>query len=272
MWNYELGKNDDIRDNEYLEKFVPDCEAHDTSRKCTSLHPDLYKIVRICLDEEQNPWFYKGTSCLIPKGVPSKDSDLSPITCLSNLYKLTTKCVAHVMQLDVAMRKLLADHQLGTVTQVQDAKEQAMLNLAVCKEHGNQLYITWHDIKKALDSVNYEYLIKCIEGLTCHRGSAVKSVTNTEVCAHKAVLLEGTQGYKYLEVVEDMTSAPIRESYDKVRAEILVRTERLAKTALNDKNFIKAVTEHAISLTNYYIEVFKLELKLSTSELLEGRS
>ncbi|VDN04113.1 unnamed protein product [Thelazia callipaeda] len=35
-----------------------------------------------------------------------------------------------------------------------------------------------------------------------------KSATNTELCADMAVLLEGTQGYKYLGIMEDRTSAP----------------------------------------------------------------
>ncbi|VDN08132.1 unnamed protein product [Thelazia callipaeda] len=55
--------------------------------------------------------------------------------------------------IDVAMRKLLADNELRTVTQIQGVKEQAMLNLAVCKDHANELHTTWYDIKKACDSV-----------------------------------------------------------------------------------------------------------------------
>ncbi|VDN05332.1 unnamed protein product [Thelazia callipaeda] len=47
--------------------------------------------------------------------------------------------------------------------------------------------------------------------------------------AEEVELLEGTQGYKYLGIMENRTSAPTRENYDKVRAEILERIERLAK-------------------------------------------
>ncbi|VDM99038.1 unnamed protein product [Thelazia callipaeda] len=195
---------------------------------------------------------------------------MQPITCVSNPYKLITKCVALFKQLYVAMRRLLADNQLGTVTQVQGSIEQALLNLTVCKKHGNQLYTTWYDIKKALGSVNYRYLIKCIERLNVPSWSAeivasevnpAKSANNTstEVCADKAAFSEGTQEYKYLGIVKDRTSAPTRENLDKLRAGILARIKRLARTAPNGKNFIKAVNEKAISLINYYIEVLEPE-------------
>ncbi|VDN08602.1 unnamed protein product [Thelazia callipaeda] len=36
---------------------------------------------------------------------------------------------------------------------------------AVCKEHKNQLYTTWYDMKEVFDSTNHEYLIKCFERL-----------------------------------------------------------------------------------------------------------
>ncbi|KAL6120528.1 hypothetical protein NUSPORA_02730 [Nucleospora cyclopteri] len=84
---------------------------------------------------------------------------------MSNLYKLTTKCVTQVMQLEVEKRGLLAENQLGTVRKVQGAKVQALLNLALNKEHGNQLKTAWIDVKKAYDSVDHAYLIQCINKL-----------------------------------------------------------------------------------------------------------
>ncbi|KAL6120340.1 hypothetical protein NUSPORA_02943 [Nucleospora cyclopteri] len=80
---------------------------------------------------------------------------------MSNLYKLTTKCVTQVMQLEVEKRGLLAENQLGTVRKVQGAKEQALLNLALNKEHGNLLKTAWIDLKKAYGSVDHDYLIQC---------------------------------------------------------------------------------------------------------------
>jgi hypothetical protein len=55
-------------------------------------------------------WFYKEITYLIPKGTPKQGSDFRQITCISNLYKLTTKCVTKVMQLVVEQRGLLAEN------------------------------------------------------------------------------------------------------------------------------------------------------------------
>ncbi|KAL6120372.1 hypothetical protein NUSPORA_02906 [Nucleospora cyclopteri] len=39
----------------------------------------------------------------------------------------------------------------------------------------------------------------------------------------------------------------------------MARVKRLCQTKLNGRNLFKALNEHAISLFNYYIEIFKLE-------------
>ncbi|KAL6120498.1 hypothetical protein NUSPORA_02768 [Nucleospora cyclopteri] len=108
-------------------------------KRMKSLHQPLCEIIKGIIVEahEQPSWFYQGLTYLIPKGTPSKGSDFRPITCMSNLYKLTTKCVTQVMQLEVEKRGILAENQLGNVRKVQGAKEQALLNLALNKEHGN---------------------------------------------------------------------------------------------------------------------------------------
>jgi hypothetical protein len=67
------------------------------------------------------------------------------------------------MQAIVENRDLLAENQLVTVRMVQEAEEQALLNLAIDKEYGNSLKTTCIDIKKAFDSADHIYLIKCIE-------------------------------------------------------------------------------------------------------------
>ncbi len=120
-------------------------------KKCTSLHPFLYDTIReVCLNgKTPESWLYKGITYLIPKGMPTRGSDFRPITCMSNLYKLTTKCITRVMQLTVEERGLLAENQLGTVRLVQGAKEQAMLNIAINKEHKTLLKTMWIDVKKA---------------------------------------------------------------------------------------------------------------------------
>jgi len=160
--------------NEFQEviKYLPNWKAAGTDgifnffiKKFESIHLHLYEVVKkICLENQsQNSWFYKGITYLIPKGNPNKGSDFRPITCMSNLYKLTTKCVTKVMQAIVENRDLLADNQLGTVRMVQGAKEQALLNVAINKYYNNSLKTAWIDVKKAFDSVDHIYLIKCLE-------------------------------------------------------------------------------------------------------------
>ncbi|TBU10333.1 reverse transcriptase, partial [Hamiltosporidium tvaerminnensis] len=116
--------------------------------KLTTLHKYIYDIVKvICLEgTPQADWFYCGLTYLIPKGIPRRGSDYRPITCMSNLYKLTTKCVTKVVQ-------------------IEGAKEQVLLNIALNKEYGNNLKATWIDVKKAYDSIDHAYLTQCIENL-----------------------------------------------------------------------------------------------------------
>ncbi|TBU12270.1 hypothetical protein CWI38_0823p0010, partial [Hamiltosporidium tvaerminnensis] len=83
-----------------------------------------------------------GLAYLIPKGILQRGSDYRPITCMSNLYKLTTKCVTKVVHLEVERRGLLAENQLGTVRGVQGAKEQALLNIALNKDLTQKLDYT----------------------------------------------------------------------------------------------------------------------------------
>ncbi|TBU09088.1 reverse transcriptase, partial [Hamiltosporidium tvaerminnensis] len=108
-------------------------------KKLTTLHKYLYDIVKVIC------------------------SDYRPITCMSNLYKLTTKCVTKVVQIEVERRGYLAENQLGAVRGVQGAKEQALLNIALNKEYGNNLKVTWIDVKKAYDLIDHAYLTQCID-------------------------------------------------------------------------------------------------------------
>ncbi|MGL4850845.1 MAG: hypothetical protein ACRC28_18320, partial [Clostridium sp.] len=72
-------------------------------KSISSLHPEIYKVIRnICLaSDAQDKWFYKGITHLIPKGTPKSGKDFRPFTCMSNLYKLTTKCATSIIQLIV---------------------------------------------------------------------------------------------------------------------------------------------------------------------------
>ncbi|KAI4290877.1 hypothetical protein PAPHI01_0151 [Pancytospora philotis] len=340
-------------------------------QRISSLHDSLYEVIRgVCLEgTKPQEWFYKGLTYLMPKGEAKRGSDFRPITCMSCLYKLTTKCVTEVVRIEVERRGLIAENQLGTVRGVQGSKEQALLNIAANKAHGNKLLELWVDVKKAFDSVNHSYLLACIKRLSLpvwvqaflettiaswtlqvrsnfevilekqvERGilqgdtlspllfalcmdplsrslngafpmiaidsgegrthsinhllfmddlklfatsednlaklademraffqaiglemNREKSATNSAVCEGFAELLEGAAGYKYLGIIEDKTGVPKRECFEKVRAELLARVERLCKTRLNARHLFHAINEHALSLTNYYVGVLRLE-------------
>ncbi len=84
-------------------------------KKCCALHPFLYECIKeICINgKTPSSWFYKGLTYLIPKGKPTRGSDFRPITCMSNLYKLTTKCTTKVMQLIVERRGFIGGKPTG---------------------------------------------------------------------------------------------------------------------------------------------------------------
>ncbi|TBU12858.1 reverse transcriptase [Hamiltosporidium tvaerminnensis] len=332
MWN----KNDDtVTYDDYLIPFVSD--NHPTT------FPSLDQFVNII------NWLSNW------KAAGIDGSDYRPITCMSNLYKLTTKCVTKVVQLEVERRGLLAENQLGAVRGVQGAKEQALLNIALNKEYGNNLKATWIDVKKAYDSIDHAYLTQCIENLnlpdwilkfikviiskwkidisrilqgdslspllfvlcmdplsrklnekytkvtvqtdaefhsTNHllfiddlkllakdsstlsamTGEAKeflevigleinreKSATNDTCCEDTDTLLEGVSVYKYLGIIEDSRGIPTRSSFEEVQSALISRVERLFHTRLNAKNLFSAINQHAISLINYDIGVFRLE-------------
>ena len=80
-----------------------------------------------------------------------------------------------------------------------------------------------------------------------------KSATNDESCADTGALLEGPRVYKYLGIIEDSNGKPTRDSFIKMKDEILARVERLCNSVLNAKNLSRGINEHAISLVNYHI-------------------
>ncbi|KAF7683767.1 hypothetical protein TCON_1031 [Astathelohania contejeani] len=86
-----------------------------------------------------------------------------------------------------------------------------------------------------------------------------KSATNDPLCEETECLLNDASVYKYIGIIESRGSSIARESFEKVKREMIMRVDRLCNFNLNAKNLFKSINEHAISLINYYIGLQHLE-------------
>ncbi|KAF7679733.1 hypothetical protein TCON_2472 [Astathelohania contejeani] len=64
---------------------------------------------------------------------------------------------------------------------------------------------------------------------------------------------------KYLGIIENRGSNIAKESFEKVKREMIMRVDRLCNSNLNAKNLFKAINEHAISLITHHIGLQNLE-------------
>lgn len=78
------------------------------------IHRELYAFFKnICIEgKEEEEWFNKVITYLVPEGTSTSGKDFRPITCMSNLYKLTTKCAAHALQIIVVSKLVLCKNQI----------------------------------------------------------------------------------------------------------------------------------------------------------------
>ena len=74
-----------------------------------------------------------------------------------------TKCVTKTMQLELEEREIISENQLGTIRNVQGAKGQAIINIAINKQYNNRLKTSWIYVKKAFDLIDHKFLLKCID-------------------------------------------------------------------------------------------------------------
>ncbi|KAF7682785.1 Retrovirus-related Pol polyprotein from type-2 retrotransposable element R2DM [Astathelohania contejeani] len=86
-----------------------------------------------------------------------------------------------------------------------------------------------------------------------------KSATNDPLCEETARLLNDAGVYKYPGIIENRGSNIARESFEKVKREMIMRDDRLCNSNLNAKNLFKAINEHAISLINHHVGLQYLE-------------
>ncbi|KAF9762763.1 hypothetical protein NGRA_1774 [Nosema granulosis] len=78
-------------------------------KQLSSLHNTLYKLVKETVEnpETMEEWLTTGNTFLIPKEGCKSGGDFRPINCLSNIYKLITKCVSKVFQLEIEDIRLI---------------------------------------------------------------------------------------------------------------------------------------------------------------------
>lgn len=86
-----------------------------------------------------------------------------------------------------------------------------------------------------------------------------KSATNSKTCEQTATFLAKRCRILVPWIIENSKIVLTRESFEKIKAELFVRVERLCNTRLNAKNLVKRFNKHAISLINYYVGSLKLE-------------
>ena len=137
-------------------------------KKMMSLHLKLARLVFDAVMEPSmiNEELYMGTTYLVPKKVNvDNPTDLRPITCLPNIFKLISKVVKSIVYEVCELNKVISPNQMGVKSRCQGAKEQALINKALNLDHNNELCTSWIDIRKAFDSVNHGYLIACLEKL-----------------------------------------------------------------------------------------------------------
>ncbi len=134
-------------------------------KRFTALHKILrLEIIKI-INNEYTPTgdFYKGLTFLIPKDVVKEAKHFRPITCLSNLFKLTTKLINQSLQVKIERGDMLSHNQLGTRRRCQGAKEQALINKSLNECTDNKLKTAWLDVKKAFDSIPHHVLIRILK-------------------------------------------------------------------------------------------------------------
>src|SRR5699024_4644013 len=130
-------------------------------KKMHALHGKVAQLVSEAIEDPEviDESMYVGNTYLVPKVKRAKrGNELRPITCLPNLYKLTSKVVTDLLSDLCTVNEIISPNQMGTRRGCQGAKEQALLNTALNHHYDNQLCTSWIDVKKAYDSVQHQYL------------------------------------------------------------------------------------------------------------------
>ena len=103
-------------------------------KRMYALHERLAQLVSEAIEDPEliDDKMYVGNTYLAPKVVKAKrGNELRPITCLPNLYKLTSKVVTDLVTDLCTVNEVVSENQMGTRRDCQGAKEQALLNKAL---------------------------------------------------------------------------------------------------------------------------------------------
>ncbi|KAG0438661.1 LINE-1 reverse transcriptase like protein [Dictyocoela muelleri] len=102
---------------------------------------------------------------MIPKKSNPQPADFRPISCLSNIYKLITKIFSINLYNILEINNIISFNQLGVKKNSMAAKEQLMFNHCINLVNNHKLKIIWIDIKKAYDTIQFEYLNNIVKHL-----------------------------------------------------------------------------------------------------------
>lgn len=142
--------------NYWLKSFV---SLHETMRR------EINKFI-------QNPscipdYLCEGITYLIPKedSYTEDPSKFRPITCLNTFYKLTTSCVAELINRHCLRNNIIAEQQKGCRKGSLGCKEQLTIDAVVtgqaCSGQRN-LFAAFIDYKKAFDMVPHSWLLETL--------------------------------------------------------------------------------------------------------------
>ncbi|TBU10716.1 hypothetical protein CWI38_1589p0010, partial [Hamiltosporidium tvaerminnensis] len=146
-------------------------------KKLTTLHKYLYDIVKvICLEgTPQADWSHCEHVCYDMKAsnlyINHWMERLEVSKAFLEFYSPLSVSVLFIFRQKVCERKIVSGTPITwrrydvSLDYVLSAKEQALLNIALNKEYGNNINATWINVKKAYDSIDHAYLTQCIENL-----------------------------------------------------------------------------------------------------------
>ena len=179
---YEVREEDatfpDVNEFREIVRFLPNWRSPGPDgvynffvKRLFSVHEALYTAIKdICMGAAPIPSeLLHGTTHLIPKGEPRDGSEFRPITCLSHIYKLITRCITKVLTLQVEKNHLLTEFQLGATRKCLGAKELALFSKALNSKKQGELKMAWLDARKAFDSIHHSQILNCLESLRCSR-------------------------------------------------------------------------------------------------------